>query len=259
MVGPLLRIDPHVHSRASHDGHEPVELLLEHASEIGLDAVVVTDHDAIEASLRAAELAPEYGLVGIPGVEVSTAEGHLLAVGVDRRPEPGRPLAETVDAVESMGGATIVPHPFQRSRHGVRKRHLSGVDADAIEVYNSMLFTGYRNRRANAFAHGRDVAMVAGSDAHHLPNVGRAYTEVILEEDPGPDPAVAADAIVEAIRDGATGVSGRRTPIPQSARHYAAGAAKKASYAVTSRAPFVPTWPTYGGDAHGGDAYGSDA
>ena len=249
MVGPLLRIDPHVHSRASHDGHEPVELLLEHASEIGLDGIVVADHDSIEASLHAAELAPEYGLVGIPGVEVSTADGHLLAVGVDERPEPGQPMAETVDLVESMGGATIVPHPFQRSRHGVRKRHLVDVDPDAIEVYNSMLFTGYRNRRANTFAHRRDVAMVAGSDAHFLPNVGRAYTEVILETDPGPDPAASADAIVEAIRDGATGVSGRRTPIPESARHYAAGAAKKGSYALTSRAPFLPTWPTYGSDA----------
>lgn len=249
MAGPLLRIDPHVHSRASHDGHEPVELLLEHASEIGLDGIVVTDHDAIDESIHAAELAPSYGLVGISGVEVSTAAGHLLAVGVEECPEPGRPLAETVEVIADLGGATIVPHPFQRSRHGVRKGHLAGVDADAIEVYNSMLFTGYRNRRANSFAHRRDVAMVAGSDAHHLPNVGRAYTEVLLDDDPGSDPNAAAAAIVDAIRVGATGVSGRRTPIPQSARHYAAGAAKKGTYALTSRAPFVPTWPAYGGDA----------
>ena len=68
MDGARLRIDPHVHSHESHDGHEPVELLLEHASEIGLDGIVVTDHDEIDASRRAAELAPEYGLVGIPGV-----------------------------------------------------------------------------------------------------------------------------------------------------------------------------------------------
>lgn len=248
MAGPLLRIDPHVHSRASHDGHEPVELLLEHASEIGLDGIVVTDHDTIDASLRAAELAPEYGLVGIPGVEVSTAEGHLLAIGVDRSPEAGRPLAETVDAVGEAGGAAVVPHPFQRSRHGVRKRNLEGVEPDAIEVYNSMLFTGYRNRRANTFATRRDIAGVAGSDAHYLPNVGRAYTQVVLDADPGPDPA-AAEAVVEAIREGATGVSGRRTPIPASARHYVAGATKKGTYALTSRAPFVPTWPAYGGDA----------
>ena len=249
MVGPVLRIDPHVHSHASHDGHDPVELLLEHASEIGLDGIVVTDHDGIDASLRAAELAPAYGLVGIPGVEVSTAAGHLLAIGVERCPEPGRPLAETLDAVADQRGAAIVPHPFQRSRHGVRRRRLADVDPDAIEVYNSMLFTGYRNRRANAFARRRSLTPVAGSDAHHLPNVGRGYTEVILDADPDGNPAEASEAVVRAIRDGATGVTGRRTPIPASARHYAAGAARKATYALTSRAPFVPTWPAYGSDA----------
>jgi len=244
MVGPPLRIDPHVHSHESHDGHEPVELLLEHASEIGLDGIVVTDHDGIDASRQAAALAPEYGLVGIPGVEVSTAAGHVLAIGVDDAPEPRRSLPHTLDAIADMGGAAVVPHPFQRSRHGVRKRRLAGLDPDAIEVYNSMLFTGYRNRRADRFARLRDLARVAGSDAHYLPNVGRAYTEVVLDGDPGPE--AAADAIVGAIREGETGVRGRRTPIPASARHYVAGALKKGSYALTSRTPFVPTWPTYG-------------
>jgi len=247
MAGARVRIDPHVHSRASHDGHEPVELLLAHASEIGLDGVVVTDHDEIDASIEAAALAPEFDLVGIPGVEVSTAAGHLLAIGVDRCPEPGRPLTETVEAVGAMGGAAVVPHPFQRSRHGVRKRHLRGVDPDAIEVYNSMLFTGYRNRRADAFARRRDIARVAGSDAHHLPNLGRAYTAVDLDAEV--DVPAVADAVVEAIRDGETGVTGRRTPIPASARHYAIGAARKTSYGLTSRAPFLPTWPAYGGEA----------
>jgi len=241
-------LDPHVHTRDSYDGHEPVELLLEHASEIGLDGIVVTDHDAIDASLHAAELAPDYGLLGIPGVEVSTAAGHLLALGVEECPASGRPLDETVDEVEALGGAAVVPHPFQRSRHGVSKRRLVGVDPDAIEVYNSMLFTGYRNRRAETFARRRNIARVAGSDAHYLPNVGRAYTEVDLDVGSGGVASIPADAIVEAIRDGATGVRGRRTPIPESARHYAVGAARKTTYAFTSRAPFVPTWPASGGE-----------
>ena len=247
-AGPL-RIDTHVHSRASFDGHEPVELILEHASEIGLDGVVVTDHDTIDASLLAAELAPSYDLVPLPGVEVSTAAGHLLALGVDERPEPGRALAETADAIEAAGGAAVVPHPFQRSRHGVRKRRLKHIDPDGIEVYNSMLFTGYRNRRADTFARRRDLTRVAGSDAHYLPNVGRAVTEFALDVDPESAPDAAAEAVVDALRDGSTDVRGRRTPIHQSARHYAKGAARKATYAFTSRAPYVPTWPALGGDS----------
>lgn len=249
MDAPPLRIDTHVHSQASYDGHEPVELVLEHASEIGLDGVVVTDHDAIDGSLRAAELAPSYDLVPIPGVEVSTAAGHLLAIGVESCPEPGRSLVETTNEIADLGGAAVVPHPFQRSRHGVRKRRLKRIDPDAIEVYNSMLFTGYRNRRADTFARRRGLTRVAGSDAHHLPNVGRAVTEFDLDLDPASAPAVTADAVVDAIRNGSTAVRGRRTPIHESARHYAKGAARKGTYAFTSRAPYVPTWPALGGES----------
>src|SRR6056297_2876248 len=107
-----ITIDPHVHSEGSYDGHEPVEFLLEQASDIGLDGIVVTDHDTIAESLRAAELAPQYGLVGIPGVEVSTAAGHLLAIGVEERPEPHQPLDETVEWIRDAGGTAVVPTRF---------------------------------------------------------------------------------------------------------------------------------------------------
>ena len=231
-----VRLDPHVHSEGSYDAADPVELLLEQAAEIGLDAVVVTDHDIVRESLRAAELAPEYGLVGIPGVEVSTAHGHLLAIGVEEMPPQRAPLDETAAWVRDHGGVSIVPHPFQRSRHGVRKRALQACVADgdapgqvdAVEVYNSWLFTGYKNRRARRFANRYGVPGVAGSDAHTVPLVGRAYTELAI---PGADrESLDADTVLGAIRDGATRVQGRRQPIPLSAKHYSWGAARKSGY-----------------------------
>ncbi len=236
-------IDFHVHSDDSYDGHEPVELILEHAADIELDGVVITDHDEIEESLRAAELAPEYGLVGIPGVEVSTHHGHLLAIGVEKRPNPGMPFMETVERVREMGGIAIVPHPFQRSRHGVRKRRIK--DADAIEVYNSMVFTGYRNRRARTFAKNREYPKIGASDAHYLPNVGKAYTEILVE--PEASAATKADIdgdeLVDAILEGRTKIRGKRTPIHKSTVQYAKGAVRKSTYMFTKRAPLVPTVP----------------
>ncbi len=237
-----ISVDPHVHSEGSYDGHEPVELILEHAADIGLDAVVITDHDVIEESLRAADLAPRYGLIGIPGVEVSTAHGHLLAIGVEERPDPGRPFEETVETVRDRGGVAAVPHPFQRSRHGVRKGHIQ--DCDAVEVYNSMLFTGYRNRRARAFANRHGYPKLGASDAHHLPNVGRAYTETTVEVGCGLTAAdITRNTVIDALADGATEIQGKRTPIPKSTVQYAKGAARKSSYLVTSRMPVVPTVP----------------
>jgi predicted metal-dependent phosphoesterase TrpH len=220
-----LRIDPHVHSEASYDGHEPVELLLEQAAEVGLDGLVVTDHDRIEASLRAAELAPDYGLVGLPGVEVSTADGHLLALGVRTLPPRGRPLSETVRWVHGHGGVAVVPHPFQRLRHGVSRRTLADCSPapDAVETYNSWLVTGIRNRRARRFAERRGLPGVAASDAHRVGYVGRAYTEVDAE-------ARTAESVLDAFRAGATRVRGQRTPVTVSARHYATGAARKSGY-----------------------------
>ena len=236
-------IDFHVHSDDSYDGHEPIELILEHAADIGLDGVVITDHDEISESLRAAELAPEYDLIGIPGVEVSTSHGHLLAIGVEERPEPGKPFMQTVEEVRELGGIAIVPHPFQRSRHGVRKRRIE--DADAIETYNSMVFTGYRNRRARTFARRRGYPEIGASDAHYLPNVGKAYTEILVTPDADyPTRAdIDGDELVEAILEGRTQIRGKRTPIHKSTVQYAKGAVRKGSYLLTSRAPLVPTVP----------------
>ncbi|WP_435095965.1 CehA/McbA family metallohydrolase [Halarchaeum sp. P4] len=243
-----LRLDPHVHSDASYDGHEPVELILEHAADIGLDGVVITDHDEISASLRAARLAPDYGLVGVPGVEVSTQHGHLLAIGVTECPDPGMGYRETARTIRELGGVAVAAHPFQRSRHGVKRRHLvpdepeADHPVDAVEVYNSMLFTGYRNRRARRFARSRGLPAIGSSDAHYLMNVGRAYTEI---EVPGPDAPANIDAedVVDAIRTGATAVDGKRTPIRRSVSQYAKGAVRKSVFEVTSRTPFVPAYP----------------
>ena len=237
-----ISIDPHVHSDGSYDGHEPVELILEHAVDIGLDGVVITDHDEIEESLYAADIAPEYGLIGIPGVEVSTAHGHLLALGVEELPPPGRPFLDTVEEVRELGGVAAVPHPFQRSRHGVRKRRIE--DCDAVEVYNSMLFTGYRNRRARMFAERHNYPKLGASDAHYLPNVGRAYTEIMLETDHGSTKDdITGETVIEALAEGSTAIQGKRTPIHKSTRQYAKGAVKKTSYLFTSRMPMVPTVP----------------
>ncbi|MFC4449212.1 PHP domain-containing protein [Halorussus aquaticus] len=229
-----ITIDPHVHSEGSYDGHEPVELLLAQASDIGLDGIVVTDHDTIRESLRAAELAPEYGLVGVPGVEVSTAAGHLLAIGVEERPEPHRPLDETVAEIRDSGGVAVVPHPFQRTRHGVRKGRIT--DCDAIEVYNSWIFTGYRNRRARQFAARNDYPGVAASDAHSAKYLGRAYTELTVEG-ASSKADIDRDHVVRAFTDGDAEIHGHRQPLYRSVRHYALGAGRKVGHGVAASVP----------------------
>ena len=223
----VLSVELHAHSALSYDGRDPVDLLLEQAAGVGLDALAVTDHDEIDASIEAAEKAADYGLVGIVGMEVTCAAGHVLAFGIDERVESGLSFDETLDRIREMGGIAVVPHPFQKSRHGVAA-HISDeqlASADALEVYNSRLFTGRSNRQAEAFAIRNGLPMTAGSDAHISEMVGQAVTEVAAEEP-------SADAVLDAIREGRTSVVGKRTPWRVSLRQFGGGAKRRALRAL---------------------------
>jgi predicted metal-dependent phosphoesterase TrpH len=203
----VLSVELHTHSALSYDGRDPVELLLEQAEAVGLDALAVTDHDEIDASLEAAAKAQEYDLVGIPGMEVSSSAGHVLALGVEELIPAGLSFVETLDRIHELGGIAVVPHPFQKSRHGVAP-HVSEetlASADAIEVYNSRLFTGRSNRQAERFAEDHGLPMTAGSDAHIAEMVGQAVTEVDAYHR-------SAEGILDAIQEGRTSVVGKRTP-----------------------------------------------
>ena len=219
----VLSAELHSHSALSHDGRDEIELLLEQAAAVGLDALAITDHDVLDASAEAAELAPAYGLVGIPGMEVTSAAGHLLALGVSEHVPAGLPFEETIERIREQEGIAVVPHPFQRSRHGVAS-HISSdalASADAIEVYNSRLLTGRSNRQAERFARERGLAMTAGSDAHISEMVGQAVTEIDAAER-------SVEAILEAIGEGKTAVLGKRTPWRISFRQAGGGVKRRA-------------------------------
>ncbi len=220
--GESIKADLHIHSDASHDCNEPIELILEHAADIDIDAIAITDHDSIENSLKATEKASEYGLIGIPGVEVSTADGHLLALGVQECPEKGRPFHETVEKIRELGGLAVVPHPFQRTRHGVKKSDIK--DCDAVEVYNSWSFTGWKNKKARKFAKKNNYPEIAASDAHSIGMIGQAYTEIntaFAEEE------FEAEDVLAAIETGSNYMYGKRKPVALSLWDYGKALTKK--------------------------------
>ena len=218
----MLSVELHTHSELSHDGRDPVQLLLEQAAAVGLDALAVTDHDEIDASLAAAAMAHDHGLIGIPGMEVSSAAGHVLALGVEELVPAGLSYDETLDRIREQDGIAVIPHPFQTSRHGVAPHVTDGqlASADAIEVYNSRLFTGRANRQAERFAREHGVPMTAGSDAHIAELVGQAVTEVDAYHP-------SAEAILDAIREGRTSVVGKRTPWFISVQQFGGGVTRR--------------------------------
>lgn len=223
----VLTAELHCHSSLSYDGRDPVDMLLAQARAVGLDALAVTDHDEIDASLQAVELATEYDLLGIPGVEVTTDAGHVIGLGVRETIPPGLSFEETLRRIRAQDGIAIVPHPFQKARHGVAP-HVTDeqlADADALEVYNSRLLTGRSNRLAEQFAVEHGVPMTAGSDAHIAEMVGQAVTRIDATEH-------SVSAVLDAIREGRTSVLGKRTPWRISFRQFGGGMKRRIKRAM---------------------------
>src|SRR5476651_563275 len=181
-----FNIDLHTHTFFSGDGVSSPEELITAARAKGLHGVAITDHntsDAItyllEKGLMRADGKPVDDFLVIPGVEVTTAEGHLLCIGATL-PDPaklkGRPAREVCELIHEGGGLAIPPHPYDLFRAGIRFSVLETLPIDAIEVFNAATTLRRYNRYAFKYAQERGLPMTAASDAHHAAAVGTAYT-----------------------------------------------------------------------------------
>ena len=173
-----------MHTTAS-DGWPSPHELVDHARATGLDVIAVTDHDTIEGALRACDHAARRSkLQVVVGEEVSSREGHIVGLFIERRIRPGMSSAATVHAIHEQGGLAVAVHPFWRTQRRTRSGPVHGVgwlaaelDFDAIEVENATPGFYVFNQLARRLNMGLGSAELGGSDAHILDAVGRAFTE----------------------------------------------------------------------------------
>src|SRR5215831_16184948 len=178
--------DVHLHTNYS-DATGSVEEVLAFAQQhTSLDVIAVTDHDTIEGALRARDLAATgaYRFQVIVGEEISTREGHMLALFLHKRVPPNLSIERSIELVHEQGGLAVVAHPFNRVfRHSVQRpvmdRLLRQPDLhpDGIETLNGS-FAGIGSSRV-AMTLSRRLyrwAETGGSDAHTPTAIGCART-----------------------------------------------------------------------------------
>jgi len=179
--------DLHIHTIYSYDGTASVPSVLKRAQQIGLSVIAITDHDEIAGSLRALDLASMYGVEVIPGTEVTTAEGDLLALNVTEKIQRDLPLIDTILKVGELGGFCIAPHPMAG---GIGMKSLSAYSIlralrnmeiarilIAVETYNATTIDKMSNHYARILADRLDIAQTASSDAHIVETIGLGATE----------------------------------------------------------------------------------
>jgi len=178
-----FNIDLHCHSWFSGDGVSSPESLIASAKQKVLHGFAMTDHNTSDAcrymldkGLLREDGQPVDDFLVIPGVEVTTAEGHLLCLGVVLPYMKGAPAKEVCELTHELGGLAIPPHPYDLFRAGIRQSVLDDLPIDALEVFNAATTLKRYNRLAFEYAQRRGLPMTAASDAHHESAIGTAYT-----------------------------------------------------------------------------------
>jgi predicted metal-dependent phosphoesterase TrpH len=202
-----LKIDLHVHSKASGDGVSSIYEIVKSAKEKQLDGVAITDHDHPLSKEDAILLSDETGFLLIPGIEVTTSSGHLIVLDPRRSFGINEPFLETVKTAVDDGSVVIIPHPTDPFSHGVGEVAVKSslTYSLPLEVMNASTLRRYNNS-ASELADRLKLAKLGGSDAHWAPIVGDAFTLV-------ESPNNTVEAVLEAVRKGRTQAYGSETHI----------------------------------------------
>jgi predicted metal-dependent phosphoesterase TrpH len=186
LTGKGGKADMHMHSTYSDGSSTPQQILERVKRHTTLDVIAVTDHDVIEGSLRARDLwqRGNYHFDFVVGEEVTTQEGHLLGLFIEKRVPPGLSMERSIDLIHEQGGLAVIAHPLHRFfRHSCQREVMDRIHAasdvwfDGIETWNASFCGIYANQVAmsvNRTMYG--LPELGNSDAHATQSIGSGFT-----------------------------------------------------------------------------------
>ncbi|OGN94641.1 MAG: hypothetical protein A2Z75_09010 [Chloroflexi bacterium RBG_13_50_10] len=174
----MIKADLHIHTCYSIDCLTPLEKIVERCLELGINCIAVADHNTVAGALKLREIAPFKVIIA---EEILTPAGEIMGLflseGISQRLSP----QETISKIRSQGGLVAIPHPFGRSLPWNPNRLTSAEvlsQVDIIETFNSRTPFSNSIARAEKLAKEQGKPASAGSDAHTLGEIGRAYVEM---------------------------------------------------------------------------------
>jgi predicted metal-dependent phosphoesterase TrpH len=174
-----LKADLHIHSRHSPDSSLEPREIVKLAKARGLKAVALTDHNTVAGHGAIGQACAAEGLLFVPGIEVTSREGHILAYGVKEAPRQGQSALETIEAIHALGGIASAAHP-ERVYTGLSTTVVRAAKFDAIEAFNSQS-APHHNAKARQVAEELHIPVTGGSDAHAPFRVSLGYLAMELE------------------------------------------------------------------------------
>jgi len=201
----MLKLDLHIHSQYSGDGTGTPKEIIKVLQQRGIQGMAITDHNSIKGSLKALEVAPKDFIV-IPGVEISTLDGHIVALGIKKNIERELSVEETVEKIIDLGGIPVVVHLF-RNMSGIKKNNLKEIHAKitTLEVFNSCSVPK-SNLKSAKVAKEFNLGGTGGSDSHEPEYVGYGYTLVDTTE-------YSEDSVISFIKKKKTWGEGETLPL----------------------------------------------
>ena len=171
----MLKLDLHIHSEYSEDAFGTAKEIKKILQKKGLCGMAITDHNSLKGGVKASSLSSKDFII-IPGVEISTKDGHMIGLNVSKEIPKGLTIQETVEKIIDNDGIPIVPHLF-RNMSGIKENKLQSIinKIDAVEVYNGCSLPK-TNLKISKVAEKYNLGGTGGSDSHDPKYAGYAYT-----------------------------------------------------------------------------------
>ena len=201
------KADLHIHTSLG-DGLASVEQIFDFVENYtDLDVIAITDHDDVRGAIQALELIEKrnYRFKVIPGNEITTRQGHLLALFVTQEFPMLRSLEWSMAAVYEAGGMLIAPHPLSWLTTSIREKqlliaHESKHTFHGIETFNPSYAGQVSHKRVKELNRTTlKLPEFGGSDAHALSMIGKGYTLF---------PGKSVEDLLQAIKDNTTQAGG---------------------------------------------------